>query len=52
MLLADKYIAHTGYVKNRNMDSQETLIQTLKRENKELKAVILSTLYSLFSKFE
>lgn len=34
--LADKYITPTGYCKNRNKDSQETYIQLLKTENKNL----------------
>ena len=34
--LADKYITPTGYCKNRNKDSQETYIQLLKTENRNL----------------
>lgn len=34
--LADKYIKPTGYCKNRNKDSQETYIQLLKTENRNL----------------
>ena len=38
--LADKYITPTGYTKNRDRDSQDTIIQVLKKENKELNGVI------------